>query len=121
MARGYLSNRRSYWRALKRNSAKVVRLNRQGNKDSTWRFEPPDSATGPSTHAARREQLVLAAKALGRLLPRDRDIVRRSAEGQTIREIATSLGLSYEAAERARLRAFDRLRKAYELVSQGAR
>lgn len=120
LARGHLSSRRAYWKSLKRDSANVVRLNRQDQGNRTFRFDPPDSATGPSSHAARREQLVLAAKAVDRLLPRDRDIVRRSTEGETIREIADGLGLSYEAAERARLRAFDRLRAAYKLVCQGA-
>jgi DNA-directed RNA polymerase specialized sigma24 family protein len=79
--------------------------------------EPAATATGPTTFASRREQLVLATKALDLLLPRDRDLVKWSGEGLSTEEQARRLDLSAEAAGRARRRALDRFRKAFRLVS----
>lgn len=119
VARTYLADRRSYWTALKRRPARLLRLT-WADTDTTDRAavpEPPSTRTGPSTFASRREQLALAVKALAVLLPRDRDLVTWNAEGLSIADLAERLDLSHEAAERARLRALERFRKAYRLVA----
>lgn len=77
--------------------------------------------TGSSTFAARREHLRLAVLALAALPPRDRDLVRRTSEDVPIEEQAKSLGLSYDAAKQARLRALERFRKAFDLATRRRR
>jgi DNA-directed RNA polymerase specialized sigma24 family protein len=56
---------------------------------------------------------------MGLLLPRDRELVTWASNGLTGPEMATRLGISEEAAEKARARALERLRKAFSLVSRG--
>jgi DNA-directed RNA polymerase specialized sigma24 family protein len=119
----YLSGRRDYWFALKRNSGALLRL--------TWGLENgratpgalpaqalTDTRTGPLTFAFKREQMVLATRALNLLMPRDREIVQWCTEGVALEEQAARLGIAREAAERARSRALERLRKCFELVSK---
>lgn len=122
IARRCLSARRAYWFALKRNCGKVLRLTwgGAGAGASSYRLDPADTGTGPSTFAFRRERLVLATKAITLLLPRDRDIVRWTTDGKSIEEQADRLGISHEAATKAQSRALERLRKAYRLVSKNA-
>ncbi len=122
IARRCLSARRAYWFALKRNCGKVLRLTwgGPGADASSYRLDPADTGTGPSTFAFRRERLVLATKAITLLLPRDRDIVRWTTEGMSVEEQATRLGISRESATKAQSRALERLRKAYHLVSRHA-
>ncbi len=122
IARRCLSARRAYWFALKRNCGKVLRLtwSGPGADASSYRLDPADTGTGPSTFAFRRERLVLATKAITLLLPRDRDIVRWTTEGKSIEEQAARLGISRESATKAQSRALERLRKAYHLVSRHA-
>jgi len=121
-ARSHLADRRNHWGALKRRSGRLLRYTAgaAATADPAAVPEPAADGTGPSTFAARREQVVLATKALDLLLPRDRDLVRLAADGLGTSEQAERLGLSVEAAGRARRRAFDRFRKAYELVLRGA-
>jgi RNA polymerase sigma factor (sigma-70 family) len=117
VAQSYLADRHTYWTRLKRNPARLVRLTwGAGTGDTGAAPEPPGTRTGPSTFASRREQLALAVRALSMLLPRDRDIVTCDADGLDIAEIAERLSVSYDAAERARLRALERFRKAYRLL-----
>ncbi|MCK6459941.1 MAG: hypothetical protein L6Q95_08615, partial [Planctomycetes bacterium] len=73
-------------------------------------MDPAATATGPSTFAARREHLKLAVQALAALPPRDRDLVKSTSED------AERLGLRYDAAKQARLRALGRFRKAFDLA-----
>lgn len=120
VARRYLSGRRDYWFARKRNPGRVLRLTFSGDEQG-----PPahdrglaDTATGPATFAFRREQLILATRALDMLLPRDRDLVTWLAAGATAPDIATRLGVSIDAAEKARERAVERLRKAFVILSR---
>lgn len=122
LARNFLRDRHRHWTALKRGSGRILRsglgapassiLHPSGGGSS----EPTASQTGPATIAAKREQLVLAAKALALLLPRDRQLVEWSAEGLSIAEMAEELGISADAAGKARNRALERLRKTHELV-----
>ncbi len=120
IAKRYVMGRRDYWFALKRNPGALLRLTLTGFAGQ--RVERPELAAsqlGPSTFAFRREQLVLITKAMGMLLPRDRELVVWASNGLKSADMAARLGTSIEAAEKARGRALERLRKAFLLVSQG--
>lgn len=83
---------------------------------------PPRSPDpGPATLAERRDLLVRAARAIEVLYPRDRDLVRAIVEDEPLEDLARRLGVGYEAAKRARLRALTRFRKAFELLARGER
>jgi len=118
IARNHLEDRRDYWSALKRAGSDVLRLGVGDVSDRSW-TEVRDlaaSVTGPSTFAARREQLALAARALALLLPRDRELVEALAKGLSASEHAERLGLTTAAVESARKRALERFRKTFKLV-----
>lgn len=117
VARNHLQDRRAYWSALKRAGSAVLRLD-GGPESASW-SEISDlaaSVTGPSTFAARREQIAVAAKALALLLPRDRALVEGIIAGLSASEHAAQLGLTTQAVESARKRALERLRKTFRLV-----
>lgn len=117
VARTYLADRHHYWNALRRRPARLVRLGTAaGTGDG--RADPAATSTGPSTFASRREQVAIALRALALLLPRDRDLVRWTCEDVPIEEQAQRVGVSREAATRARHRALERFRKAFELTSR---
>ncbi|HLO39737.1 MAG TPA: sigma-70 family RNA polymerase sigma factor [Phycisphaerales bacterium] len=119
IGRRYLSARRDYWLAHKRNPGNVLRLTVSGSGTRPRpRAELADTATGPATFAFRREQLILATRAMAMLLPRDREIITMMSEGLQGAQIAERLGVSLDAAEKARTRAVERLRKAFELLGQ---
>ncbi len=119
VARRFLSGRRDYWLAHKRHPGAILRLTLTGaGGQHVERRELADTATGPATFAFRREQLVLATRALAMLLPRDREIVTWLSEGVTSQEIADRLGVSRDAAEKARTRALERLRKTVALLNR---
>jgi RNA polymerase sigma factor (sigma-70 family) len=114
----YLADRKAHWGALKRRSGRVLRFAGSGETAGGSAVpEPAADATGPSTFAARREMIALAVRALDLLLPRDRDLVRWSADGVPLDEQAERLGVAYEAAGKARQRAIERFRKTFALVS----
>jgi len=117
VARSHLADRSAHWSALKRRPSRLLRLTQSGEDPNAAR-EPPRDRTGPATFAARREQLRLAVRALGALLPRDQKIVRWTSEGLTVAEQAEQLGIGPEAAKKAHARALDRFRKAYLLASE---
>jgi DNA-directed RNA polymerase specialized sigma24 family protein len=125
LAANFLDDRREHWSALKRNGAGALRLALTESTEPGLAAlrELPASATGPSTFAARREQLTLATQAMALLLPRDRELIDAMCRGLTAREHGDQLGLGAAAAERARSRALERFRRSYELVlrSRGAR
>lgn len=122
LGRNFLRDRHRHWSALKRGSGKVLRsglgapISSVGQQSGAGSSEPTASQTGPATIAAKREELVLAAKALALLLPRDRQLVEWSAQGMPVGEMAEQLGLTPDAASKARNRALERLRKTHELV-----
>lgn len=120
LARRVLADRRDHWSALKRRSGRLLRYTASASRTSDPRAvgEPSAAIAGPSTFASRREQIVLATRALDLLLPRDRDLVRWSADGTGLDEQAERLGISYAAVTQAKKRALERFRKAYELVSR---
>lgn len=120
LARRFLADRRDHWKALRRGPGRLLRLTDDASATADPRAvsAPPRRATGPSTYASRREQHDLAVKALALLLPRDRALVRGHAEGLSVGEQAARHGISPAAAQRARLRALDRFRKAFTVLSR---
>jgi RNA polymerase sigma factor (sigma-70 family) len=117
VARSYLADRANYWRALRRKPGALLRLTSGG----TGGVDPAATGTGPSTFAARREHLKLAVEALAALPSRDRDLVKWTSEDVPLEEQAERLGLSYDAAKQARLRALERFRKAFDLATRRGR
>lgn len=72
------------------------------------------SLTSPSQAAARREQAVLLANALGRLPEDYRDvIVLRNLEGLTFPEVAKRMGRTQDSVEKLWLRGLARLRQVF--------
>jgi len=120
VARSYVADRRLHWSALKRNSGSLLRLTAASDATTDPRavVEPAPDVTGPSTFASRREQMVLAVRALSLLLERDRQIVRGHCDGLTISDLATRLGLKYDATRIAHARALERFRNAYTLLAR---
>jgi len=118
LARSYLQDRREHWNALKRRPAALLRLTLGDDDTTPGTPQPASTQTGPATFAERREALVQAVRALDLLLPRDREIVLLAMEGLTPEEIGARLGLATESAARARLRALERLRKAWQLLGE---
>ncbi len=115
LARSYLNDRRVHWSALKRRPAALLRLTLADDGTRTG-AAPASTQTGPATFAERRESLVKAVRALDLLLPRDRELVLLELEGLSAEEVGRRLGLAADSAARARLRALERLRKAWQLL-----
>jgi DNA-directed RNA polymerase specialized sigma24 family protein len=113
-AQRHLANRHAHWLALRRSPTGLLRLTL--GSDTRAGLEPADAATGPATFSERRDQLRCAYEALGALLPRDADLVRWAMEDLDIAEVAQRLSVSYEAAQRARLRALERFQKTFHLA-----
>lgn len=114
LARSFLQDRREHWSALKRRPAALLRIT-LADEAAELRQRTPEP--GPATFAERREALVLAVRALDLLLPRDRQLVLATLAGQSNEELGTALALPPESAARARLRALERLRKAWHLLA----
>jgi DNA-directed RNA polymerase specialized sigma24 family protein len=121
-ARNFAASRRRYWMACKRGSGKVLRLAASTETATLGSLiDPAASQAGPSTVAWKREQLVLAARALSLLLPKDRQLVEWASEGLSNAAIGERLGSTAPAAARAKARALERLRKTHELVLRKVR
>ncbi|MAG56579.1 MAG: hypothetical protein CMJ83_09840 [Planctomycetes bacterium] len=120
LARRHVADRHDYWSALKRGSSRVLRLTWGGSTpgDPLANIVPVDTVTGPGTFAARKEALVHLSRALSALPERDRKLVLWSGEGKSLQEQADALGITYAAAQRAGLRAMERLKKTFELVAR---
>ncbi len=119
LARRHIADRHAHWSALKRGSGRVLRLTFSDAPRSHTSAMPQPAAAlaGPSTFAANREALVLAAKSLDALPDRDRDLVRWMSEGVPLDQQAERLTCSYAAVQRASLRAVERFRKAYSVLA----
>jgi RNA polymerase sigma factor (sigma-70 family) len=117
IARQVVSDRAAWWGALKRDAGPVLRLTQGGSRPG-GAAEPGARRTGPATAADRRERLDLATRALGALPARDAELVRHVVRGVTVAESAERLGIGAEAAQRARLRAVERLRKVFALAQR---
>jgi RNA polymerase sigma factor (sigma-70 family) len=118
VARTHLADRHHYWGAMRRRPSSLLRLVGDGST-GVGTPEPAASVTGPSTFAARRELVSLVAQALSLLREQDRNLVRWLGDGVPVKEQASRLGLSPDAAESASRRALERFRKAYRLVAPG--
>lgn len=121
VVRNHLNDRRAYWNAARRNAGHLLRVSVAGpnSQPGTRGVEPISSRTGPLTFAERRDQVDIAMQALATLLPRDQEILQMERTGASIGEIADALDLTADAAGRARLRALDRFRRAFELYERG--
>jgi RNA polymerase sigma factor (sigma-70 family) len=121
VARSHLADRHAYWSALRRRPARLVRLVHaaDGTNDALSAAEPPSTATGPSTFASRREQIDVAVRALSLLPERDQSLIRWGLDGIPVDEQARLLDVSVVAADRARRRAVERLRKTHAVISGG--
>lgn len=122
VARQHVLDRQKYWSALRRQGGAMLRITAAPSSTSAGGsgIDPAANVTGPATYAMRREMVELAGKAVKTLLPRDQELVRYSTDGMPIEQIASLLGLSYDAAEQARRRAMERFKKAYELLTRGS-
>jgi len=121
VARQHFADRHAYWTALRRRAGKMLRLSALATGTDAGPAEAPPRSPGPgpATLAERRDLLVRAARAIEVLYPRDRDLVRAIVEDEPLSDLARRLGVGYEAAKKARLRALTRFRKAIELLAQG--
>ncbi|HVR72972.1 MAG TPA: sigma-70 family RNA polymerase sigma factor [Planctomycetota bacterium] len=120
VAQQHIADRHEYWSARKRDGGRMLRITACGTFSSskTGAVSPAAQGTGASTLASRKEELAIAARAVALLLPRDQELVRYFSEGLSVAETAGRIGISGDAAERARLRALDRFRKTFELLSR---
>ncbi len=116
VARQHVVDRIRYWSAERRDGGDILRITAAGGTrvDATRGVEPAASMTGPVTGAGRREQLALAAKVIATLAERDQQLIRWMSEDVPLEEVARRLDVGYEAAKRARLRAMERFRVAFE-------
>lgn len=115
VARTWLADRRDHWSTLKRRSGKVLRFTVSQASEGATPL-PASSRTGPGTFAERRELLQVATRALASLPERDRELVQMHSDQVPLDEQAARLGISYAAAQKAGLRAQERLRKTFELL-----
>jgi len=119
LARRHVADRHDYWTAVRRGSGHVLRFTLAGTGALKLGGIAGRVFTGPTTFAERRELHVLAARALATLPERDRDLVRWMSEGVELELQAQRLELSYAAVQRAGLRAVERFKKAFHVVSAG--
>lgn len=120
VVRNHLNDRRSYWNAARRNAGHLLRVSLAGPQSGVTKgVEPISSRTGPLTFAERRDQVDVAMQALATLLPRDQELLELERQGATIQEVADALELTLDSAGRARLRALDRFRRAFDLFERG--
>jgi RNA polymerase sigma factor (sigma-70 family) len=110
----YLSERRRFWAARRRKGMRPLRITSSGSSTvaSGARVNPPATGPGPSTVAGRREEIDSVLKAIAALSARDQEVLRLWKEGFDTQEMSHYLGISRDAAERARSRALERLRQA---------
>jgi len=123
IARQHIGDRRDYWVALRRDAGSVLRITTspggsQVGDSAPSGVNPTANLIGPATFAMRRELVGVATKAIACLLPRDQEIVRAVCQGASNAEIAETLGVAYDAAEKAKNRALERFRKTFELMTR---
>ncbi|MEM7202385.1 MAG: hypothetical protein AAF628_19090 [Planctomycetota bacterium] len=115
----HVADRHDYWSAHKRGCGKILRLTLSGVRATDATPIPAEQQTGPATFAERREALSRIARAMAVLPERDQQLIRWRCEDVALDEQARRLGLGYDAAQRAGVRALERLRRAFALLSQG--
>lgn len=119
LAKQQCARRHEHWSALKRRARTVLRIT-AGASGTNAAQEPSTRRAGPRSLAETREKAERILAAIATLSPRDQDIVRRVAEGASDLDLARELAIGAEAAARARRRALDRLRRAYEILERAA-
>lgn len=120
VARQHFADRHDYWTAARRQAGRVLRVAASSGDirdGATSAVQVPAGGSGPATFAVRREQLEIAARAVQDLAPRDQAVVRALTRGASIEELARELGVSYDAAEKAKSRALERFKKAFEALA----
>ena len=119
LARAHIADRSDHWAAAKRDAGSLLRLTDDPGRTADPRAvaAPAARRPGPATAAAESDDIRHALDALALLSARDRELVRWESEGVSIDEQAARLGLSYEAAQRARLRALERFRKTFRALT----
>lgn len=120
VVRNELNGRRAYWNAARRAAGHVLRLTVGPQSTGHVGVQPAASLTGPLSFAERRDQIDLALEAMETLLPRDQSILELERGGASVAEVAEALDLTAAAAAKARQRALDRFRRAFEHVSRGS-
>ncbi len=123
IARQHVADRAAWFTAKKREAGALLRVTADFTKTSgaskrTRGVTPASGTRGPSTRAEQDESLAIAMSALDVLMPRDRELVKWFSEDVALDEVARRLSISEDAAERARLRAVERFRRAYALVEK---
>ncbi|MEZ6014823.1 MAG: sigma factor [Planctomycetota bacterium] len=119
VAQNHIVDRQRYWSAARRNAGPMLRLSGVGPPSSlsgTPGLDLTAAGPGPRTWAEARDQHAFATRAIGALLPRDQEILLAVREGATDDELAARLAVEVRAATRARQRALERFRRAYELL-----
>jgi hypothetical protein len=116
LALQHLTARRRHWAALRRGGGQFLRRNGDGESTRGVLGALAASGSGPSTFAARRESVEIAAKAISLLPDADREWIASWLADEPLDAAARSRGQSYDAAQRARSRALERLKSVFELV-----
>lgn len=120
VVRNELNGRRAYWNAARRAAGHLLRLTQgPASTGAPAGVQPAAQRTGPLSFAERRDQLDLALAAMETLLPRDQQILELERAGATTSDLAAALDLPEPSAAKARQRALQRFRRAYELLSRG--
>ena len=118
VVRNELNARRAYWNAARRAAGHLLRITSGPVTRAGGGLNPSAAATGPLSFAERRDQVDVALRAAETLLPRDQAILEMERKGGSIAEIAAEFAMSKAAAGKARQRALDRFRRAFELIAQ---
>lgn len=85
------------------------RLRPQQPLDQKQAEQMPQSGPGPATQASQESEAERVQATIGRLSARDQLLVQARLNGTSSEELADQLGMGYEAARKASLRAWKRL------------
>ena len=85
------------------------RLRPQQPLDQKQAEQMPQSGPGPATQASQESEAERLQATIGRLSARDQILVQARLNGTSHEELADQLGMGYEAARKASLRAWKRL------------
>jgi RNA polymerase sigma factor (sigma-70 family) len=118
VAQQCLINRHRSWSALRRNLGELCDLAEHTSDDQRRGAHASAREAGPATLAERRDLLTLMARMITTLPGRDQRILLWEAADVPLAEIANRLDLSRESANRARLRALERLRVVLAAVTK---
>lgn len=117
LARHEIASRHEHWSALRRDAGTLLRLTWENSAATFTGVDPASPRTGPASFAQRREMMAVAVQAASTLQLRDRRVVALGPEA-TVADVARELGLSHDAAQRARLRALERFERAFGILTR---